>query len=462
MKKIIKYKDKTLKKLMGACYSSSDSNKIKASIYNRQKKPTTSCLGTICCESNKNYSSIKNPISIINNPSIRSTYNINYKNGPINEYIDSLISNNQSPIPLQKINFIQLYNIFMNYAYDFTKSDFVVCDARKDNEKKQIFLKKFYQINFLPQQVESMQEERMNKFKNYLKNKNIIFILQDETSFEILEQYITIFSVNYDFQLKNIYVLSESINKNEERQINDSYLENLNTFIDEDVLYEYTPKVLINSIDIKSCNLNYQNNLSHNGLIFITSYPHIANTKHNNKNNIHMNKLDINNICDEDLKENNIFLNFFSKFKIECILNFISEEKYENYNNINPGMITHSEAKRKKINGEEHRISIKQKNISLSKNMIDFERYYNSIQNDFDSIIEEFKYQIINNNCIIIEFDDEINNNIKMKLLFIIVNKITGLCFEDIENYLKMNFFILDKSNINIWPNKDEMMNFLK
>ena len=173
-----------------------------------------------------------------------------------------------------------------------------------------------------------------------------------------------------------------------------------------------------------------------------------------------MNKLDINNICDEDLKENNIFLNFFSKFKIESILNFISEVKDENDNNINPGIITHSEAKRKKINGEEHRISIKQKNISLPKNMIDFERYYNSIQNDFDSIIEEFKYQIVNNNCIIIEFDDEINDNIKMKLLFIIVNKITGLCFEDIENYLKMNFFILDKPNI--WPNKDEMMNFLK
>ena len=458
MKKIIKYKDKTLKKLMGACYSSSDSNKIKASIYNRQKKPTTSCIGTICCESNKNYSSIKNPISIINNPSIRSTYNINYKNGPINEYIDSLITNNQSPIPLQKINFIQLYNIFMNYAYDFTKSDFVVCDARKDNEKKQIFLKKFYQINFLPQQVESMQEERMNKFKNYLKNKNIIFILKDETSFEILEQYITIFSVNYDFQLKNIYVLSESINKNEERQINDSYLENLNTFIDEDVLYEYIPKILINSMDIKSCNLNYQNNLSHNGLIFITSYPHIANTKHNNKNNIHMNKLDINNICDEDLKENNIFLNFFSKFKIESILNFISEENDENNNN--PGIITHSEAKRKKINGEEHRISIKQKNISLPKNLIDFGQYYNSIENDFDSIIEEFKYQIVNNNCIIIEFDDEIKSNIKMKFLFIIVNKITGLCFEDIESYLKINFFILDKQNI--WPNKEEMRNFLK
>ena len=443
---------------MGACYSSSDSNKIKASIYNRQKKPTTSCMGTICCESDKNYSSIRNPISIINNPSIRSNYNINYKSGPINDHVNMLISNNQSPIPLQKINYSQLYNIFMNYAYDFTKSDFVICDTRKDDEKKQIFLKKFNQINFSPQQVESMQEERMNKFKNYLKNKNIIFILKDEASFEVLEQFITIFSIHYDFHLKNIYILCESIKNNEERQINESYMEDLNLFIDEDALYDYSPKILINSIDIKSCNLNYENNLSHNALIFISSYPHKANVKNNNRNNIYLNKLDINNICDEDLNENNIFLNFFSKFKIESILNFISEENDENNNN--PGIITHSEAKRKKINGEEHRISIKQKNISLPKNLIDFGQYYNSIENDFDSIIEEFKYQIVNNNCIIIEFDDEIKSNIKMKFLFIIVNKITGLCFEDIESYLKINFFILDKQNI--WPNKEEMRNFLK
>ena len=292
----------------------------------------------------------------------------------------------------------------------------------------------------------------------YLKNKNIIFILKDEASFEVLEQFITIFSIHYDFHLKNIYILCEPIKNNEERQINESYMEDLNLFIDEDALYDYSPKILINSIDIKSCNLNYENNLSHNALIFISSYPHKTNVKNNNRNNIYLNKLDINNICDEDLNENNIFLNFFSKFKIESILNFISEENDENNNN--PGIITHSEAKRKKINGEEHRISIKQKNISLPKNLIDFGQYYNSIENDFDSIIEEFKYQIVNNNCIIIEFDDEIKSNIKMKFLFIIVNKITGLCFEDIESYLKINFFILDKQNI--WPNKEEMRNFLK
>ena len=153
-------------------------------------------------------------------------------------------------------------------------------------------------------------------------------------------------------------------------------------------------------------------------------------------------------------------MNFFSKFKIECILNFISQEKNEDENNNNLGLITHSEAKRKKINGEEHRISIKQKNISVPKNIGDFNQFYNLIQSDFDTIIEDLKYQVVNNICIIIEFDDEIDEIFKMKLLFIIVNKITGLCFEDIENYLKNNFFILEK--LNVWPNKEEIMNFLK
>jgi len=445
---------------MGACYSSNDSNKIKASAYNRQKK-STGCLGPICCESDKNNTSIRNPIQIVNIPNIRSSYNIYYKNGEINNYIEKLISNNQSPIPLQKINFIQLYNIFMNFAYDFTRSNFIVCDTRQAIEdKNQIFLKKFSQINFTPQQVESMQENRMNKFKNYLKNKNIIFILKDEITFEILEEFITIFSTNYDFNLKNIYILTESFQKSEEEQINNTIMENLFLFIDEDALYEYTPKILINSADIKSSNLNYENNLSHNALTFITTYPHIVNSKQAKKNKI-INKLDINNICDEDLEENNIFLNFFSKFKIECILNFISEVKSGNENNNNNlGLITHSEAKRKKINGEEHRITIKQKNISIPKNTVDFTQFYNLIQGDFNAIIEEFKFQFVNNNCIIIEFDDEINENIKMKLLFIIVNKITGLYFEDIENYLKNNFFILE--GLNVWPNKEEMINFLK
>ena len=153
-------------------------------------------MGSTCCESGKEQNLIKQQNHIMNNPDIKSTYNIYYKKGQINDYIDNFISKNQSPIRFQKINFIQLYNIFMNYTYDFTNSDFIICDTREE-DKTQIFLKKFSQINYKPRQVESIAHDRMDKFKNFLKNKNIIFILKDESNYEFFEQFITIFSIHY-------------------------------------------------------------------------------------------------------------------------------------------------------------------------------------------------------------------------------------------------------------------------
>ena len=177
---------------MGSCYSSNEPHKIKTSTYNRQKKPTTSCLGSTCCESGKNLNPNRPIIHVENVPNIQSSYTINYKKGKINDYIDNLISKNQSPIPLVKLTFVQLYNIFMNFGYDFTTSDFIICDTREE-DKTQSFLKKFSQINYKPRQVESMAEDRMKLFKNFIRNKNIIFILNDEKNFETFEQYITIF-----------------------------------------------------------------------------------------------------------------------------------------------------------------------------------------------------------------------------------------------------------------------------
>ena len=235
-----------------------------------------------------------------------------------------------------------------------------------------------------------------------------------------------------------------------------SFLEQLYFSLDEDALYQYTPKILLNSIDIKSGNINYEDNALNHGLIFVSKYPHEVNLE---AKNMHLNQLDINYICNQELEEENIFLKFFANFKIECILNFISIEKNDNENNNNSGLITHCKEKRNKIKGEEKRTLIKQKNISILKNINDFKEYYNLIQSDFDNIIKEFQAEIINNNCIIIEFDDAIDEKIKMKMLFIIIYKITKLSFEDIDNYLKNNFFIL-KSEDNIWPNKDEIENF--
>jgi len=427
---------------MGTCYSSNDG--VKA----RKSKPrTTSCLSSLCNDSQISNTKIKTQPSIVTNPNIKSSYSISFKDDKLNNDLNELIGKYQDKLKIEKINYIQLYNIFMNYIYDFTKSNFVLCDTREEEkEKEQLFLKKFPQINYSIQQIERMNDNRLNMFCKYMKNKNIIFILKDESSLDTIEKFIIYFIANnFDgkFTIKNIYILNEYIQKYQDNNLN-TYLEYLYYFIDEDFLYPYSQKILINSIDIKSSDLN--SSISNNAYIFINSYSHSANSQKKNieKDNI-LNKFSINYLCHKNTEEPDIFLDFVSKFKIYYLINFIQlndngiELKNDNY-------ITHSEAKRNKINKEEKKSLINQKNINIPKDM-NFVEFYNIIQSEFTNIIEELKEQFIQNNCILIQFDDTIDNISKIKLIYIIIFKITGLSFDDITNYLKCNYYDIENES---------------
>ena len=395
-----------------------------------------------------------------NNPKIKSIYNIYQKEDKLNSDINNIILKYNENMILEKINYIQLYNIFMNYTYDFTMSNLVLCDTReKTNERKQQFLKRFYQINYTVKQIQLMKPERVDKLRVYLQDKTIIFILKDESSVEALENYILYFISNgFDVNvIKEILILNEYIQEYNEENVTNSNLEYLYHFIDEDHLYNYSPKILVNCQDIRSSNINNNDANKNNALIFVSTYPHIMNSN-NNKNDI-INKFDINYICDKNLDESDIFLNFIGKFKITYIFNFIlSNENYSNQNNFK--FITHSEKNRKKLKGEEKKSLIKQKNITIPKNMT-FEEFYGHIKQECICIIEEFKNQVIYNNCILIQFDDNIDTLFKYKLIYIIVFRITGLCVDDIYNYLKANFFDI-KNNSFILSKKEEISNLIK
>jgi hypothetical protein len=331
----------------------------------------------------------------------------------------------------------------MNYIYDFTKSNIVLCDTREEEkDKEQLFLKKFPQINYSINQIERMSDDRLNMFCKFMKNKNIIFILKEESSLDTIEKFIIYFIANnFDgkFTIKKIYILNEYIQKYQDNSLN-TYLEYLYYYIDEDILYPYSQKILINSMDIKSSYLN--SSTSNNAYIFISSYSHSANSQKKNveKDNI-LNKFDINYLCHKNTEEPDIFLDFISKFKIYYIINFIklNDNEIKNY-------ITHSEAKRNKINKEEKKSLIHQKNINIPKDM-NFEGFYKIMQNEYTNIIEELKEQIVQNNCILIQFDDAIDNLSKIKLIYILIFKITGLSFDDITNYLKSNYYDIENES---------------
>ena len=444
---------------MGTCYSS-NTTKVRRANTNKQKN-STSCFGSLCNESESVQSQNKSQNeNIINNiQHINSSFYISHKDDELNKSLNQLIEKYKDKLEIKKINYIQIYNIFMNYVYDFTNSNFIICDTRKETkERSQLFLKKFSQINYTLEEINCMSRERINRFCNYLKNRDVIFILKDDSSLEIFENYITFFIVNSNNRnclVKNIYILSEYIQMYKEDMSN-SYLENLYYFIDEDIIYEYYPKIFINSNDIKSSYLNYDNPNINNSYAFFNIYPHSANNEQN-KNKL-LNKFDINYICNKNTEEPDTFLNYFAKFNIYFILNFgLSDDK--NINQKSSKYITHSEAKRNKISNEEKKTMIKQKNFTIPKD-IQFEEFYKIIKKNFLSIIEELKNQMIQNKCILTEFDDSIDNLFKLKLIYIIIFRITGLTFDDIFNYLKCNFVDIKNESL-IISKKEEINNLL-
>ena len=63
-------------------------------------------------------------------------------------------------------------------------------------------------------------------------------------------------------------------------------------------------------------------------------------------------------------------------------------------------------------------------------------------------MIEEFENEVIDNYCILVQFDSDIDIIFKSKLIYIIISRITELSFDDIYNYIKNNFFDIENEEL--------------
>ena len=91
---------------------------------------------------------------------------------------------------------------------------------------------------------------------------------------------------------------------------------------------------------------------------------------------------------------------------------------------------------------------------------MEFIEYYKVIRNEFIPLLEEVYDQILDNNCVLIQFDDKIENIFLMKFIYIIIFKTTGLSFDNIFSYLKINFFGINQESL-INEKKEEFMKLL-
>ena len=452
---------------MGSCISGNGAVYISNKKKNFSKnKKSVGCFTSLCKGEDDIIIENKNSSEIVPFPQIKSSFCISYKNDKLNDDLNSIIDKYKDKLKIQKIKFEQIYNIFMNYTYDFTKSNFILCDTRELSvDKKQLFLKKFPQINYNLKQLEHMKKEKINNFFNFLKGKNLIFILKEESSLDDFEKYLIFFLVNIEkCSFRYIYILNQFIKNYNETNKENSFSDYLYHFIDEDLLYLYCPKILINSNDIISSSLNFKEKNSNNAYIFYSTFFYIENNEINNNKSKKLkivNKFDINYLNNKDIINTDIYLNFISKFKIEYIINFLSIKINDNAMNKNSfKYIYQREGKRARINKEEQKILIKQNNIFIPKN-IEFDEFYEIIHNEFIPLLEDLKRQIIQNNCILIQFDNNIDNIFILKLIYIISFRTTGLTFDNIFNYLKCNFFDIGNEFF-IKVKKEEIQSFLK
>ena len=464
---------------MGSCMSSNGT--INVQRYPNPRKSTNKsigCLTSLCKGEDNLMSDNKQSSEIVPNPQIKSSFSIHCTEDKLNKDIDLFIEKYKSKLKIEKINFVQLFNIFMNYKYNFTKSEFILCDIRdKLNEKNQSFLKQFPKINYDINELQLLDKTRLFRFFKFINGKKIIFILKEtkeENSVDIIEKFIVFYLANQNkFSFDSLYILNQYITKYEEKEVTKgksdennetkiSYGKHLNYFIDEDLLYNYSPKVLVNSSDIQSANLNYNNEIINNSYIFFDIFEHVENREFNiKKSQIKISsKFDINYLSHKETIETDLYLNFISKFNIIYIVNFIIVEEIDyNINKKNSKYIWHCETKRNKAANEDKKNLIKQKNVLIPKNM-EFNEYYKIIHNEFIPLLEELLDQIINNNCILIQFDEKIEYIFMMKFIYIIIFRITGLTFDNIFEYLKINFVDLSKES-SIKDKKDEFLNVL-
>ena len=317
--------------------------------------------------------------------------------------LDLIIHNIQSIFEekTKKISQIELYNLAIYYKDNYTQSNYYIYDTRKSIEQKEDYLKKMNHINYTYNQIKNIKNEKLERFKNFLNNKKIIFIISEKylnkenrigkaTPFDIVN---SLFNINSNL---TIYLLNNILNENE------------------------TPKLFLNLISF----LNDKSSLNLPFILF--SYRHVTTF----------------------FKEGYVFINFSDDiiFSFESLIDELNSDKkilnfennFLNEMNINYIINIDNDSKNKyKIKEHKNKNKI-YKNINVSKLSI-LEN-----KNDFLKLCESIRNEIINKGYSIyinIENYDEENNE-WVYVIIIFMTYIIQVNYLEIANYLrqKINF----------------------
>ena len=336
--------------------------------------------------------------------------------------LDLIIHNIQSIFEekTKKISQIELYNLAIYYKDNYTQSNYFIYDTRKSIEQKEDYLKKMNHINYTYNQIRNIKNDKLDKFRKFLNNKKIIFIISEKylkkenrigkaTPYDIIN---SLLNINSNL---TIYLLNNILNENE------------------------TPKLFFKLISL----LNDKSSLNLPYILFC--YRHVTTF----------------------FKEGYIFINFANNniFSFDSLINELSSEKkilnfennFLNEMNINFIINIDNDSKNKyKMVEQKYKNKI-YKNINVSKiSLIEN-------KNDFIKLCESIRIEIINKgSSIYINIDNYDNNNNNnndwIYVLIIFMTYVIQVNYLEVANYLrqKINFINNISQIVNNCLNKDD------
>ena len=356
----------------------------------------------------------------------------------LNTLINSLITEYLQinlKFKLSKINLDQLYNITLQYKNDFTSCEYIISDLRippsvnEPSLQKENFLKKFKHINYTIDQILLLSHAKREAFRKYIHNKIIIFVL-NEASLEQCQKYISFFE-SENYAIEKIIILDSSLirtednsNSNNNNKVNArSEMELLLNYIDDWRLVDHLPMILLS--------LKYFPHLNLNNYIFIQRF---CKKDYSNTSIMKFTPEFLSNPKEKDnhCSNNTIYNQFLNDFHISIIFK------------LNKGVFTSiqtKEFKRKSKNSTTNALSclLIEMNIS-SFNSNEISQNKSSIMN----IMTKFKNAIIENEqCLLIQVDNEIAIPVLYRFVYLFINKITDIPCNKINEYLTMNKCVL-------------------
>ena len=169
---------------------------------------------------------------------------------------DAILNTNNSKI--DTINIESLWNISKYYKQDFTNCPYILYDLRKKENKIENFLKKYKCINYNIGEIKTFNGNRLKLFQNFIRNKNIIIIPQNQSINELKKISNFIESLNGEVvNNQKFYILTDILNIKEEDIPEFFYNYKLyKKFDDKD--FEYYPNIFFPLSTIKYLNnFNY-------------------------------------------------------------------------------------------------------------------------------------------------------------------------------------------------------------